>query len=82
MIGRVIFYILALYFLYKFIFEFLVPIFKTTTKIQRDFQAMQQKMEEQMGSNQQTPPTNGAAAQDKPPTKDNKHEYIDFEELK
>lgn len=72
---RTLLWILGIYFLNKFIFDFLVPLFRTTNQIQRQMKTMQ----EQMKANQ------GTAA--KEPEKEKRsqapeHEYIDFEEVK
>ncbi len=78
---RTILYIFSIYFLYKFIFEFLVPVFRTTSKIQRDMRSMHQRMEEQMNAQR----GQGAAAPKATAQEDSTappHEYIEFEEVK
>ena len=77
---RTLIYIISLYFLYKFIFEFLVPLFRATNKIQRDMRSMQQKMEEQM--NAQRNSKEPAGRENTQPSRPPNHEYIDFEEVK
>ena len=55
-----------LYLLYKFIFNFIIPVYQATTRVKRQFDNMQQKMQE--------PPPKPQT-----PTHD---EYIDYEEIK
>ena len=74
---REILYIIAIYFLYKFIFEFLVPLFTATKQMQQNIRSMQQDMNrQQQRTNTQTQPTVH------PEQKAPEHDYIDFEEVK
>jgi hypothetical protein len=76
---RDLFYIFVVYLLYKFIFDFIVPLFRATNKIQRDFRTMQQKMQDQMNAQQNaSAPQQPQASSSKAPG----HDYIDFEEVK
>jgi hypothetical protein len=68
-----------IYLLYKFIFDFIIPVYESSKKIKKQFGEMQEKMQHNMNQyqNQQraaesTPP--------KPAQKDG--DYIDFEEVK
>ena len=71
--------ILALYLLYKLIFDFIIPITQTTKQVKRQFNDMQQKMNEfKQNANYQQNTTSS----NKPNTKPNQEEYIDFEEVK
>ena len=81
--ARILLYILLAYFLYKFVFDLLVPIVKMTWRVRRqvkDFQRQQQQQQDPLHNNASTnghaSATNGAAA--KPKAGD----YIDFEEVK
>jgi len=66
------------YLLYKFIFEFVIPIFKTTRQVQKKMNEFQQNMNKQAETNR-TSCTN----MDKPPvSKPKSDDYIDFEEIK
>jgi len=77
MTWKFIIYILLGYVLYRFIVGFLIPVFRTGKQIKRQFNDMQQRMQEQMNQQQA------------PPQQENKHsdktvagDYIDFEEVK
>ncbi len=73
----IVFYILLGYLIYRFITGFLIPVFKTSRQIKRQFSDMQEHMQEQMQSRQQTTPEPNSG---KP--KNQVGEYIEFEELK
>ncbi|PUZ28457.1 hypothetical protein DCC81_02945 [Chitinophaga parva] len=75
------------YLLYKFVFNFVVPLFRTTRQVRRQMQDFQQAMQEQarqqqqaqqqMYNNMQQQQAN--AGQPKRPIEG---DYIDFEEVK
>ncbi|MEJ7768557.1 MAG: hypothetical protein WKF89_12145 [Chitinophagaceae bacterium] len=72
----VILILLGIYILYKVV-EFLIPIYKTTKRVQKQFRNMQQNRSSENGSYN----GNGnskEAPQPKPSTRD----YIEFEEIK
>lgn len=84
MILRFVLFTLAFYFLYKLVFGLIVPIFRTTRTIRRQFGDMQQRMQDQVNATQ-----NGYSGQrpaEPPPSKETqkspKGDYIDFEEVK
>ncbi len=66
-----------LYLLYKFIFDFIIPIYESSKKIKKQFGEMQEKMQNDMKNyqNQQRP------TQPEPASK-KEGDYIDFEEVK
>jgi len=74
---------LAIYFVYKVIFELIVPVFRTTQKIRQQFGNMQQHMQDQMNATQNQ---NGHTGPKRPNPEQNKSaragDYIDFEEVK
>jgi len=83
MILRFILFALALYIIYKLVFDLVVPIFRTTQKIRRQFGDMQQQMQDQMNSaqeNPQRPSSKAATGTDQQKTRAG--DYIDFEEVK
>ena len=75
---KLIFYGLLFYFLYKLIFDFIIPVSKATGQIkskireaqeqQRRFQEQQQSQSSQQFQQKEAPPSDA--------------EYIDFEEVK
>jgi len=84
MILRFILFALAFYFIYKLVFDLVLPIFRATGQIRKQFGDMQQHMQDQMNATQNGPASNGSA-QPKPaePAKSSRAgDYIDFEEVK
>ena len=66
------------YLLYKFIFEFVIPIFRTTREVKKKMNEFQQNMHKHAESSR-TSSTNN----EKPPvSKPKSDDYIDFEEIK
>ena len=78
MILSFLFYFFLCYLLYRLIFNFIVPIYRTTKKVRRGFKDMQEKMNQQ----QNAPDAANNMAEDKKPNLDNVGEYIDFEDVK
>ena len=73
--------VFLLYLLYKLIFDFIIPIYRTSKKVKKQFGEMHSKMQEQMNQyNRQNSPQAKTAASAKPEKK--KEEYIDYEEIK
>lgn len=74
---RYILYALGIYFLARFVFELVIPVYRTTRQVRRQFRDMREKMESmqegQPGASPQRP-----QAQKKPPRED----YLDFEDVK
>jgi len=72
-------YFFLIYLAYRFIFNFLVPVYKTTQQVKKGFRDMHDRMnssqQEQNFSSQQTSAT-------ETPEKKSVGEYIDFEEIK
>jgi hypothetical protein len=74
-----LFFAFLFYVLFKLVFDFVLPIYRTTKRVKRSFRDMQQKMQEQQhgpATHQASP--NGNAKKEKEPLGD----YIDFEEVK
>ena len=70
--------ILGIYLLYKFIVDFVIPVYKASKRVQERFRQMQQNMNDQSGSHAASSVNqNGTGA-----SKANPKEYIDFEEIK
>ena len=73
--------VFLLYFLYKLIFDFIIPLYQTSKRVKRQFGEMQSKMQEQMNQyNRQNGQQTQTAATARPEKK--KEEYIDYEEIK
>ena len=76
---RILFYGFLIYLLYQLVFNFIVPVYRTTKKIKKGFREMNENMNEQM--KQQQSSTQASAANSSTP-KNSVGEYIDFEEVK
>ncbi len=73
-IIRLAFELFLLYLLYKLVFEFIIPVYKTTKRIKKQMGDMQQKMHEQQS--RQDAPT------PQPHKRDFSKDYIEYEEVK
>jgi hypothetical protein len=72
--------LLLLYFLYKLIFDFIIPIYQTSKKVKNQFGEMQNKMQDQMNTfNQQQNSANNKTSSQEALKKE---DYIDYEEVK
>ena len=79
---------IILYVGYRFVFNFFLPVYRTTKDIRHQFRNMQDPLGQQPGSPdgaqsgkaQQHGPSTGKPAADSP--KNTMGEYIDFEEIK
>ncbi|MGC4100817.1 hypothetical protein [Ferruginibacter sp.] len=77
---KVIVELILFYLLYKFIFDFLVPIYHTTKQVKQKVNEMQQHMNEQAGRQQQANQYTSANRPSSPKPKSD--DYIEFEEVK
>lgn len=77
MILRFLFFVFLFFLIYKLVFDFIIPIYKTTKRVKQGFREMHEKMQQNM---------NGSQPQHAPKATSNKNEhsgdYIDFEEVK
>jgi hypothetical protein len=64
----------TIYFAYRFIVGFVVPVYKTTKQVKKQFNAMREQQEQYTESPTPEP--------EKKSTRANKSDYIDFEEIK
>lgn len=76
---RIVFELFALYLLYKLIFDFIIPITKTTKEVKKKFSEMSAQMEEKMNQQTNTPPNAQFTSSTATGKKD---DYIEFEEVK
>ena len=74
--------ILGLYLLYKFIVDFVIPVYKTTQKMRQQFHNMHQQMKDNVNGGQRS--SNGSSVNNKDPrhSKVSSKDYIDFEEIR
>jgi polyhydroxyalkanoate synthesis regulator protein len=77
---RFLLYFFLIYLGYQFIFNFLIPIFKTTQQVRKNVRAMHDRMNEfaDTQQNSASPQSNSRDESSKEPIGD----YIDFEEVK
>jgi len=76
---KLIFELFLLYLLYKFIFEFIIPVYQTTKQVKRKMNEMQETMKnQQQYQNSRHQSTQNSDSQ----KKDIDSEYIDYEEVK
>jgi uncharacterized protein YneF (UPF0154 family) len=76
---RILFLIIAVIILYKLIFGFIIPVYRASRDIRRQFRKMNEQMAEDMNRFGQNANANEPQKQEQaPPRKD----YIDFEEVK
>jgi hypothetical protein len=68
-----------LYILYRFVFEFLLPVYKATQKIKKGFRDMHEKANENINQQENT---SAAGPNNNSSKKQTLGEYIDFEEVK
>jgi predicted Holliday junction resolvase-like endonuclease len=71
--------IFLLYILYKLIFDFIIPIYRTTKRVKKQFGEMNAKMQEQMNTYNQQQNAHGSARKEETVKKE---DYIDYEEIK
>jgi hypothetical protein len=64
--------ILFLYFLYRLVFDFIIPIYRSSKKVHSHLKEMQERMQDQLRKDRQQRPQ-------APPQKEG--EYIDYEEV-
>ena len=76
---RYLIYAFLIYLAYRLVFHFIIPIYKTTRQVKKQFREMHSRMQDNMG---QQPPYQQPVT----PVTENKNQqagdYIDFEELK
>ena len=67
----------VLYILYKVIFDFIIPIYRTTKQMKGKVQEMQDKMNQQANQYNRPPQTTATTA-----TPKSNEDYIEYEEIK
>lgn len=76
---RYLFFAFLIYLAYRLVFHFIIPIYKTTRQVKKQFSEMKSRMEENM---RQQPPYQQSATPATENKKQQAGDYIDFEELK
>lgn len=75
---KIIIQLVAFYLLYKLVFDFIIPVFKTTNQVKKQFKDVQEKMNQ--FNQQETASTSENI--NRPKTAPSREDYIDFEEIK
>lgn len=78
-IFRLAFELFALYLLYKLIFDFIIPVVRTTSQVKKQFGDMSARMQEKMNEHQQSTTVKSNTSQASPKSKT--EDYIEFEEV-
>lgn len=78
-IFKLLFQLFLLYMLYKLVFDFIIPVYRASKKMQRDVNQMQEKMREQQ---RQHPVKEEKAVTNSPRNSGQNKDYIEFEEVK
>lgn len=78
MILSFLFYAFLIYLAWKLVFNFIIPVYKTTKRVKKGFREMNERMRQQTETYQQSTGTTQQAKSNH----DTPGEYIDFEEVK
>jgi predicted Holliday junction resolvase-like endonuclease len=79
---RYIFFAFLIFLAYRFIFGFIIPVYRTTRQVKRQFRDVQERMQEQY-NNANIQEEEQKQYQSKPGSSTSKvGDYIDFEEIK
>ncbi|RYF85664.1 MAG: hypothetical protein EON98_05960 [Chitinophagaceae bacterium] len=79
MILSFLFFTFLAYLLFRLVFDFIIPIYKTTKKVKQTFREMNERMNGQQPENSSSTHKNTSATDAK---KSTLGDYIDFEEVK
>jgi hypothetical protein len=88
-LSEIFFLAIVFYLLYRFVFNFLVPVARTTRHVRQQFrnmadmqEAMRQQQAQGQGYAGQTQAQHSAQSQQRPEKRAPEGDYIDFEEIK
>ena len=76
---KLLFELFVIYLVYKLIFDFIIPIYKTTKQVKHKMDEMHQRMQETRHQTVDEESTNNGSAV---PRKPSAEDYIDYEEIK
>jgi len=77
---RILLYIFLVYLAYQFIFNFIIPVYRTTQQVKKGFREMHNRMND-FANGQQSSPSQQAQSSNNA-AKESGGEYIEFEEIK
>ena len=78
-ILRFLFYAFLLYLAFRLVFDFIIPVYKTTKRVRKGFREMQNRMNQHTEQYQQQ---ENYPKQNQTNNKTETGDYIDFEEIK
>lgn len=81
-VFKVVFQLFVLYLLYKLIFDFIIPVYKTTKQVKKQVNEMHGRMQDQMDQHQQQAGTTQQPGEKSAPKSPADHDYIEYEEVK
>ena len=84
-LADILFLAIVVYLLYRFIYNFLLPVFRATRQVREQFRNMQGPSNDPGEASQRSFTANSSRpgqAADKRPSKPPAEDYIDFEEIK
>ena len=73
----IIILVIVLWLLYKVVFQFVLPVYRSTKVMRQKFRDMHQQMQDQMNQPSPTQPSS-----QRPKSEPQKGDYIEFEEIK
>ena len=76
---RYLFFAFLIYLAYRLVFHFIIPIYKTTRQVKKQFHEMHSRMQDTMSQHRPYQQSPTPATENK---KQQAGDYIDFEELK
>jgi uncharacterized protein YneF (UPF0154 family) len=79
-VFKILLYAFLIYIGYRFIFGLVIPVYRTTRQVKKQFREINNRMNEYM--KQQEQPFNQHPQQEPKSPHDKKGDYIEFEELK
>ena len=81
--ARALLYILLIYLGYQFIFNFLLPVYRTTQQLKKGFREMSERMDPSKGYADKNQDSSSQQTKSEKDQGNNKvGEYIDFEDVK
>ena len=78
-IFKILLYAFLIYLGYKIIFHFIIPVYRTTRQVKKQFREMNERMNEHMKQQQDD---QFAPKKEPQTTKEKPGDYIEFEEIK
>jgi hypothetical protein len=79
---RILLIIIGIIVLYKLIFDFIIPVYRTSRDIRRKFRDINQQMGDRMNQFNRSQSQGQAQAEPQPKKPVTGKDYIDFEEIK